>query len=127
MKVKPKTQSGTIAGEVVIKFDDPPTIIFEYCSESAQEFVLPEGGTHIWTLAKTYPVESNNSVVVFCNNMLITELVFAESTNDDCVFYWSRAAGKIVFDGRDTASRFYRARPPVPENGGGISSVFYRF
>ena len=118
------------AGTIEIKFSDPPAFSVGYCLKDWHRFLMPDAVSHVWTISKTFGngSESNtkaNSVVIHCDNIVVTEFVFSEASNSSkCEAVWSRGSQKMRFSDEDTASREYRPRPPTPDKGGWLKLQF---
>ena len=104
------TADGSSAAALQVKFTTPPSYFIGRCTDWVTFTNIPEEQVRTWTITET-----ETSVILACNGVEIVNYLFSESTNDNCVPYWSRNAEKMMFrsdsSGIDTASDEYRAKP----------------
>ena len=66
---------------------------------------VPAEQDKIWTITKT-----DTAIKIECNDVEMVNLVYSDSSEDDCVAKYSQDVGKIKFLSSDSASDEYRQK-----------------
>ena len=69
---------------------------------------LPAAQDKIWTITK-----SATALTIECNDVVVVNYLYSDSSDDDCVTKLSQDVEKIWFHSTDTASDEYRQEPGV--------------
>merc|ERR1712176_208439 len=107
IRVRFLTEDRNQAGNLKIKFDNPPSYFIPGCMNSKKEFELPssEDGEYIWRVTK-----ADGRIIVHCNGEEVINVSYADSAKAACREMWSKDTEAIEFMGEDNASDGFRAR-----------------
>ena len=116
MKVGFYTDSGDMAGGVILYFTSPPLFELSHCTSSRTDFsaALPTDTNKVWgiTLTKT----SGIRLVIHCNEVEVLNFLMSDSTcgvSSEWSDTWNRDIKQIRFLEDDTASDYYRFKGRV--------------
>merc|ERR1712003_45808 len=114
IRVRFLTEDRNQAGNLKIKFDNPPSYFIPGCMNSKKEFELPssEDGEYIWRVTK-----ADGRIIVHCNGEEVINVSYADSAKVACREMWSEDTEAIEFMEEDNASDGYRARRTMGDKG----------
>ena len=88
----------------------PPTYVIYDCTMKRNLVVLPIDSDNVWTITKL----PGPRITVQCNEVTVVDVTMSDQACDISFWEhtWSKDVSKIQFRSIDTASKYYRPKPP---------------